>query len=553
MPRSRHAETALRDAAVVVPLLLLNLPAVLLTGGYGWDDGAITLAYAQTLAEAGRFAITPASPAAEGASSLAFTILAALPFALGDFGFGAALAIGRLLALIGLVCAALLFRRLIADAVGGVWAVVLTVAVFALPVFQAEIVNGMEMTLFAAAMLGLCLALKTERPALFLGLVPLVLAVRWEAAWYLGAAAAFVLLAEPSRRRPAFRIGCFVSAVFFAFMALRLAIFDSALPNTVLAKTWPPYSPQEIGLVLLKRAAALGEFSDIALPILLAIAGVAALGIGGRVQCPPVESAALGALLAAVLFAALVGRNWGYSGRLYQWTVPLAALLLIYPIARHCGQVGPRARAVGLSAVLGVLVATHLWAMPLQARVVGTVLRGAADDPSWPPQGAAGTLGTVAGEARTGLFRRQAEAARAILRRLGIDNPTYMVGDVGGPALCCPEFRILDIALLTHPGLAREGYGAVAPLIEAERPHLVRTVYPWADYADLYGSAAFSAYVPVVSAGVLFWLRGDLVAALRPFVRRRLRVQDLEALGVSVSPSVRERDWLHRFEILLLE
>src|SRR5262249_23947591 len=90
-----HATTSTRGVSLVtarsgadekrVPLLAilavqsaLLLAAIRLVGAHGWDDSAITLAYARTFAETGRIALTPASEHVEGFSSVAWFGLNAL-------------------------------------------------------------------------------------------------------------------------------------------------------------------------------------------------------------------------------------------------------------------------------------------------------------------------------------------------------------------------------------------------------------------------------------------------------------------------------------------
>jgi hypothetical protein len=56
----------------------LYLVGALLWLHSGWDDGAITLAYARTYFHTGSFSLTPVSTAVEGTSSLLWTVMMGL-------------------------------------------------------------------------------------------------------------------------------------------------------------------------------------------------------------------------------------------------------------------------------------------------------------------------------------------------------------------------------------------------------------------------------------------------------------------------------------------
>ena len=65
------------------------------------------------------------------------------------------------------------------------------------------------------------------------------------------------------------------------------------------------------------------------------------------------------------------------------------------------------------------------------------------------------------------VFRRFAAAA-------ALQHPTILTPDVGGLALCCDEFRIVDLALLSNRKLAHRGHEALAEVLETESPEIDR-------------------------------------------------------------------------------
>ena len=82
----------------------------LLIGDNGWDDGAITLAFARTFARHGRVALTPRSEVVEGFSSVSWFLLNAFA-ALARPSYRAAIVIAQALSVLSLgACTALLAR-----------------------------------------------------------------------------------------------------------------------------------------------------------------------------------------------------------------------------------------------------------------------------------------------------------------------------------------------------------------------------------------------------------------------------------------------------------
>ena len=128
--------------------IIFNFTALHFVGPYGWDDGAITLAYSKTFAETGRFALTASSETVEGTSSLLFTFLMVILHLILDFDFNGFIHASQVVAYIFLVGILLLMYPVIKNGVGNSIRAIAILAVFALlPMFSAEIFNGMEMTL----------------------------------------------------------------------------------------------------------------------------------------------------------------------------------------------------------------------------------------------------------------------------------------------------------------------------------------------------------------------------------------------------------------------
>src|SRR3954466_15727077 len=141
-----------RTVTVVVLLQCAALLAVCrLIGDNGWDDGAITLAFARTFAGHGRVALTPRSEVVEGFSSVSWFLLNSLA-ALARPSYRATLLIAQILSVLCIgACSALLARSCALLRLSRLFST-LTVIVFAAwGCSFSEAGNGMEMGLLAAA------------------------------------------------------------------------------------------------------------------------------------------------------------------------------------------------------------------------------------------------------------------------------------------------------------------------------------------------------------------------------------------------------------------
>jgi hypothetical protein len=172
-------------AALLLALFCGQLVLISYTGPYGWDDGAITLAYGRTLAEHGRFALTSVSEVVEGSSSPLFVLLAALFSSLVSSGFDQLIAFSQSMALAGAaLTAVLLWQNLARHITDNTLSLLVTAGTVLLPTFSSEIANGMEMTVFAALLLAFVQAMQQRSSLVYLWIV-LLLLTRFEAVFYL--------------------------------------------------------------------------------------------------------------------------------------------------------------------------------------------------------------------------------------------------------------------------------------------------------------------------------------------------------------------------------
>lgn len=536
---------------------LLFATAIGLAGAYAWDDGAITLAFARTLAQNGRFALTPLSEVVEGSSSLLWTgLMAALHHLLRPDFLGfirlSQLAAWAALALTGV----LLFRRLASTGLDGWQRLVLVCLLGLLPNFLAEVLNGMEMTLTAGLLLLFWLGLERRASWTYL-VVPLLLLVRFEAIFYLGFALALATVwvpaapaapdnaAGPSFRGWLVRLGLVALLCFGLITLLRWTVFQDLLPNTVWAKMHWPYSVRGDGLRRVGgKLLGLGEFVLVTAPLL----ALMLLGLWQRRVRAPAMLPGATLVLSFAVFGAITGENWGYLGRMCLPCLPLLLLLAALLQGAAPAEFAPsrlawlarwRAWAAqqGLFRVLVMgLLAMQLGNAMVWAREGLVLVKGAHFQGLLPPavsRAVDGRLPGIRGD-WSGMtpanYRVTGEAVDRLRQKLGLPSLVYMVPDVGGVGLCCEALRIVDSALLTHRTLARQGFAALPAVLAQERPDVIETHSLWTVVTDLYALPQFQRdYRPLVWDNTLLWLRQDHHARLMAQSegrRQRLNPQD---------------------------
>ena len=462
----------------------------LLIGDNGWDDGAITLAFARTFARHGRVALTPRSEVVEGFSSVSWFLLNSLA-ALARPSYRAAILISQILSVLSIgACTALLARTCALLRMDRLFSALTVLSFAAWGCSFSEAGNGMEMGVLAAAGLLMMNELLSPRPRRLLLGAGVVLAVttRFEAVLYVGLLS-LAVFSVPGRR--SFWTIVLTGLGTVALLSVwRLVTFSDFLPNTFWAKRWPPYAElgfedRWVGGVELLRF--------FVVPLLaLGIAGRAGLSFAGALRARRRALAIVAApILGAVVMGVLTGRHMGYRGRMPYFAFPPALLLLslLFSIWFEAGRSRFRlALAVGSLATAVVLSRD---AFPSHWLEVAS--RGGAFDV---------TPHTYAESGR--VFRRFAAAA-------DLAQPSILTSDVGGLALCCDEFKIVDLAFLSSRTLAHQGPTAVGEVLDAESPDLVEAHWRWAAVGKLYDVPSFRAhYAPAFGGGTKLWIRTDV-------------------------------------------
>jgi hypothetical protein len=477
----------------------------LVVGSHGWDDGSITVAFARTFAESGRIALTPFSEVVEGYSSPFWMLLLTATFRVLPLGFDGMLLASQLWAAFFAALSAALLYVLVRPFLRSA-ALPLTFVLFVSSVFLNETANGMEMTALSAVTLAMVWAMRTRRriPMVF-ALAALTPWIRLEAAGYVVAGAVLVaLFARDYRRARALLGGVLISALVLT--GLRLALFDSGLPNTILAKQSPPYP---YGTTLTERISmsktVIKELLYVFAPgAIIAVGGLLGRRAGsGRVanslapwrtrSVTPVIVYSIGYLVGMVGANVVIGPNWGYLGRMEQSATALVVVVVVYCMPRATRSLQ---NPVRLTAVIVALLVVAAWGVD----------RERIDALTQPGRGDAITPAA---------YRQTGEAVEAVRNALGADTMSVMTPDIGGTSLCCGHLEVLDLGLLANRELAPSGYGTLDEYLSVHRPDTVVTHSVWSAASKLYELPYFREnYSPVAVDGMWFYVRSDLLTRL---------------------------------------
>jgi hypothetical protein len=512
-------------------LFLLYAIGIYYIGPYAWDDGAITLAFSRTLTESGIFALTRHSEIVEGSSSLLLVFLAALLHWIFRFDFYQFILASQVLAFIFLCLTLILLYHYFRNIFPSASARLFLVCLFgALPMFASEIFNGMEMCMMAFLATAFLISFQNRANWVF-ALIPLLILTRFEAIFYLMFSLGLLWMFDKNDKKHIFIIAAYAMGTFMLFSLLRWLYFGDLLPNTIWAKMYPPYSLQgSLSERLHSKWEGAQEFWDVERWLILAAVTSLFLRKKG------IRKMDMGVFLAAsfAAFAAITGRNWGYSGRMYLASLPVF-LFIIANSLHHCTIPGKGMSIRGFSvfmtsrmALYALLVSSllgihganrELFIFNTKLALAGGFYQGRL--PGYLDDMARNRL--QAEKARLAFwygispenYKITGVAIERLRRILNLEAISFMTPDVGGLALCCGNIRVIDSALLTNTFLARHGYGAFAAYLERTGPDVIETHDPWSNVSGIYDSAFFQKnYLLMVFENNVLWIRRDHVGAI---------------------------------------
>lgn len=453
--------------ASVAAAALLGLGLAWAARDATWDDAAITLGYSRTLAETGAIQFGRYGERVEGFSTFLWMLVCA----------GLASVFRSPAALLGaakVLCGGLyllngwLVYRLARRCCGSAWGPpALASACCGLAVSIVSVSDATEnhLALTLHLLLGIIvsgLGKTPGRPApttlLGLGVLPfLAFLCRPEGSLTWAALAASLWLGRArlaAGRRGPIAVAVGGSLVLIGgFLLWRLSYFGALLPNTVYAKTWPPFFGS---LATRSRSGALanGDFALAALGWLApaAVAGPARLLELARALRDSCRKQAFFALTVLLFFFYHIGTGAprGTVNRIWIAAAPFA-MILFWTALERLSWSGEGSRVVA-SVVLFAAIQMHDYQRYCASRI------------------------TVAG------VKELLEPAARLLALSTGDPPRRLATpDTGATILCWgQELQVIDLALLNNRVAAHGGWSvASATVFERGAPDLIETHEPW--------------------------------------------------------------------------
>ena len=204
-------------------------------------------------------------------------------------------------------------------------------------------------------------------------------------------------------------------------------------------------------------------------------------------------------IVAGELGCILIGRNWGYLGRMPFFALPFALLLFGLLFDQLASSEKPASRRIALVVILIVFI-PFSWLRSAReplAQMERTLAAGGRD--------ATEQFGVTPDS-----YRKTGLAVDRVRQLLGLDTIVFVTPDVGGLALCCNHIRIVDIAMLTNRRLAKEGYGALPSVLADENPDIIEVHQDWASLSQIYTIPDFKEnYQPIIIEKTRLFLRND--------------------------------------------
>ena len=484
-----------------------------------WDDSAITLGFARTLAQTGRIEPTPGSGIVEGYSTTLWMLLMALAAKFAAHP-SMLLAVAKLSTLLLNLANLLLIRCWLrswtAETVAN-----LVAGTIGCGLMFYETINGMETPLIMALVLAMLLLYPRRSArayAIYLLLGSALLLCRWEAAWLL---APFVLTGMASTTRRQWTAALVWAGVFCASNLIRWRYFGSLLPNTIIAKQGIPYSEATPHLRLLSHEMEfVGLFAYSKVLVGIALGCLLYQHFESRRTHPLADRLrsawrtswqfrfTLLFTLFGIVLTTAIGQNLGPVFRSFYPAWPFFFCLLLLPLT------WPRiARSRILPWVTASIVLTGFFRMATQLRDMRSV-----NAPIYMPRV---TVGTVA---------RVADAVAAVQAASHRRNVVFAGPDMGGMMLYSNGVQVVDTGLLCNAVLARRRFAAMRDYVFGQRhPDIMDTHDRWTELENLDGYPPFFLdYRPVYVDGVRLFVTRPVLGGIDP---ARLSEHEFSAQG----------------------
>jgi hypothetical protein len=503
----------------IASFFLINLFSIIFVGPYAWDDGAITLAYAKSIAEYGRFSLTSVSEIVEGSSSILFVLLNALAFKIANFSFDGFIRFSQILSFFfSILIIFFLYLNLKNRIDNWRYCLIISFSVIGLPMITSEIQNGMEMTMFSALLILFVYCFENKSKWTYL-VIPLLLLARFESIYYLlfALSGLWVFNKEDKHKAYLLRYLLFVVTVFSFVTLIRYIYFNDFLPNTIYAKMNPPYTPVDFKSKLIFKFSGLTEFLYVYSGFLLTLCVIFFLNKSISININSFF------VLAFLSFSLLSGKNWGYDGRMALACLPVFVLMLfdVNPeytqlsfLIRDKTKYSYTKNQCLFVVLVASILTSYIINIPLYVTNLQKIVKGGFYQKLLPhifdeyinniisKRNLINDYGISPENYRiTGI------AVDKLRQILGLDVIKFMTPDVGGVGLCCTKISVLDLGLLTNRYLAKNGYSKLDILLQSVVPDVIETEDTWSTVSEIYKSNYFNEnYIPIVFNKNLLWI-----------------------------------------------
>jgi len=484
-------------------IIFLFFIAIIFSGSYAWDDGSITLAYGKTLSLFGKFSLNGSSEIVEGSSTLSIVFLVALINYFYNLDFYQLIFLGKFNALLFTIMTALFTYKYLLTFIEDLRlrkSIVLLMLLF--PMYTAEIMNGMEMTLFSFLLLLLYVGYTKTNFSYVAIAIPLILLTRFESVAYLCLTFSLMFLFNTNERRYFAALVLYTLIIFLFFTVFRLIYFDDFLPNTIWAKMNDPYSPVDTFSSIKKKVSGGIEFFYIFNFLLVGFAFFKFKDLKKQLSFWLVVS--------FFIFSFVIGRNLGYNGRMLLAVLPFILSYFVAGLYQAKFEIKRTKLIILVAMIFSIGINSPLWFKNLKIMHLGAINQGYI--PNFINYNLDTSLGvTPENYKQTGLV------VDKIRKILGLDTIVFMVPDVGGLGLCCDKIRVIDIAGLTSKAIAKnDGSIILADSFNLENPDLVETHGVWSKSSKIYTSQYFrDEYTPIIFNGIFLWLKNSHLSVLQ--------------------------------------
>ncbi len=498
--------------------LFINLVFIYYIGPYAWDDGAITLAYGQTVANFEKFSLTGASEIVEGSSSVMLVFLSALATKVFHFDFYDLITWSQVNALIFVMATLLITYKIIERSFDNKnYALIITFLVGLFPMYTAEIMNGMEMSIFSTLLLLFVLSYD-NRSVWIYALIPLLLLVRFESIFYLGFTIIALFIFDKSNRGFILKIMLATIIFFLMFTLFRYDYFGDFIPNTILAKMQAPYSSPNLLVKLIKKVSGGVEFLSV-FNLILVIA--AALFFLKKNKEKELKDMKVWLIISFLIFSLIAGKNLGYDGRMFLAIFPVMVIVFIAQVSNLVSleliTLSEKTKlTLGEKPKYYIIVSTLFIALivntPLFFQNIQSALSGGYYQNKYLPKFIYDKVnGQNHGKHWFGItpenYKVTGVSVEGVREILDIEVIKFMAPDVGGLGLCCEKINVLDSALLTNKYLTNHGYDKFEKILEIEAPDIIETHGYWSEKTKIYNKKYFkNNYIPLVVNMNFLWL-----------------------------------------------